>query len=208
MENELRGQIVFDDNGLVPCIVQDWTSGEVLMLAYMNLEAFEKTLETRETYFWSRSRNALWHKGETSGNSQRLKELRYDCDIDTLLALVEPRGPACHTGERTCFYRTEGREGKATYEALPALAETLAARRREMPEGSYTTELLQQGPERIGKKVQEEAEEVARAATDESDQRGVEEAADVLYHLGVLLEARGLSFANALDELIARMNGK
>ena len=208
MENELRGQIVFDDNGLVPCIVQDWTSGEVLMLAYMNLEAFEKTLETRETYFWSRSRNALWHKGETSGNSQRLKELRYDCDIDTLLALVEPRGPACHTGERTCFYRTEGREGKATYEALPALAETLAARRREMPEGSYTTELLQQGPERIGKKVQEEAEEVARAATDESDQRVVEEAADVLYHLGVLLEARGLSFANALDELIARMNGK
>ncbi len=208
MEEELRGQIVFDDNGLVPCIVQDWTSGEVLMLAYMNLEAFEKTLETRETYFWSRSRNTLWHKGETSGNIQGLKDLRYDCDIDTLLVLVEPRGPACHTGERTCFYRTVGREEKATYEALPALAETLAARRREMPEGSYTTELLQQGSERIGKKVQEEAEEVARAGTDESDQRVVEEAADVLYHLGVLLEARGLSFADALDELIARMNGK
>jgi phosphoribosyl-ATP pyrophosphohydrolase/phosphoribosyl-AMP cyclohydrolase len=203
--SEVIDQVAFDENGLVPCVVQDWTTGEVLTLAYMNREALERTLASGETHFWSRSRKALWHKGETSGNVQTLRSLRYDCDADALLALVDPAGPACHTGERTCFYRTLGEPRVAVHEALPALARTLAERRRDRPEGSYTVELLRAGPGRVGEKVEEEAEEAARAARDESGERLSEEAADVLYHLGVLLETRDLTFADALDELTARM---
>ncbi len=205
MDIDFIDRVDFDEDGLAPCIVQDWTTGEVLMLAYMNGVALEKTLETDEVHFWSRSRNELWRKGATSGNTQKLRELRYDCDIDALLALVEPQGPACHTGERTCFYRSVDDRKTAVHEALPWLANTLASRHREMPEGSYTAELLQAGPERIGEKVREEAGEVADAAVGESDKRVIEEAADVLYHLGVLLEGRGLTYADALDELVARM---
>jgi phosphoribosyl-ATP pyrophosphohydrolase/phosphoribosyl-AMP cyclohydrolase len=199
-------QIEFDGDGLVPCVAQDWATGEVLTLAYMNREALERTLESGEIHFWSRSRGELWHKGETSGNVQRLRSLRYDCDADALLALVDPAGPACHTGERTCFHRTIGTQAIATHEALPALARTLAARHREMPEGSYTAELFRAGPERMGAKVEEEAEEVARAGREEADERVSSEAADLLYHLGVVLEARGLSFSDALAELVARMD--
>ncbi len=199
-------QIEFDGDGLVPCVAQDWATGEVLTLANMNREALERTLESGEIHFWSRSRGELWHKGETSGNVQRLRSLRYDCDADALLALVEPAGPACHTGERTCFHRTIGAQAVATHEALPALARTLAARHREMPEGSYTAELFRAGPERMGAKVEEEAEEVARAGREETDERVSSEAADLLYHLGVVLEARGLSFSDALAELVARMD--
>ncbi len=198
--------IAFDEKGLVPCVVQDWATGEVLTLAYMNREALERTIDSGETHFWSRSRGELWHKGKTSGNVQRVRTLRYDCDADAILALVEPAGPACHTGERTCFYRSLGEPAVAVHEALPALARTLAERKQELPEGSYTAELLRAGPDAIGAKVTEEADEVVRAALDESDQRLGEEAADVLYHLGVLLEARGLAFSDALEELTARMN--
>ena len=198
-------QIAFDANGLVPCVTQDWSTGEVLTLAYMNSEALERTLETGEMHFWSRSRGELWHKGETSGNVQRLRALRYDCDADALLALVEPEGPACHTGERTCFHRALGADSVAVHEALPALARTLAERRRELPEDSYTARLFRAGQARMGAKVEEEAEEVARAAREESDERLRAEAADLLYHLGVVLEARGLSYADALEELTHRM---
>ena len=198
--------ITFDEGGLVPCVVQDWSTGEVLTLAYMNRDALERTLATGETHFWSRSRSQLWHKGETSGNVQRVRSLRYDCDVDALLALVEPSGPACHTGERTCFYRSIGAPQVALHEALPALARTLAERRRDLPQGSYTARLLREGTQAIGAKVTEEAEEAVRAAREESGSRLREEAADVLYHLGVLLEARGLSFADALGELTARMD--
>jgi phosphoribosyl-ATP pyrophosphohydrolase/phosphoribosyl-AMP cyclohydrolase len=201
-----EAEIDFGNDGLVPCVVQDWTTGEVLTLAYMNREALARTLETRETHFWSRSRDELWHKGASSGNVQRLRSLRYDCDSDALLALVEPVGPACHTGERTCFYRAVEDRSVAIHEALPALARTLAERHRDMPAGSYTTELLRSGPEGIGRKVEEEAEEAARAARQEAPDRLREEAADVLYHLGVLLQARGLTFADALGELVARMD--
>jgi phosphoribosyl-AMP cyclohydrolase / phosphoribosyl-ATP pyrophosphohydrolase len=201
-----RAAIAFDESGLVPCVVQDWETGEVLTLAYMNREALERTLESRETHFWSRSRRRLWHKGESSGNVQRLRSLRYDCDSDALLALVEPAGPACHTGERTCFYRTIGKPQVAVHEALPALVRILAQRQREMPTGSYTAELLRAGTGPIGDKVSEEAGEVVQAAIDESDDRLRAEAADVIYHLGVLLQARGLSFASALEELTARMD--
>ena len=199
-------QVAWDGDGLVPCVMQDWATGEVLTLAYMNREALDRTLDSGEIHFWSRSRQELWHKGETSGNTMRLRSLRYDCDADALLALVDPAGPACHTGERTCFHRSIGSEAVAAHEALPALARTLAARHREMPDGSYTVELFRAGPGRMGAKVEEEAEEVARAGREESDTRVREEAADLLYHLGVVLEARGLTFADALDELVARMD--
>jgi phosphoribosyl-ATP pyrophosphohydrolase/phosphoribosyl-AMP cyclohydrolase len=197
--------IAFDEKGLVPCVTQDWSTGEVLTLAYMNREALDRTLESGEVHFWSRSRGELWRKGETSGNVQRLRSLRYDCDADALLALVEPAGPACHTGERTCFYRTLEGEAVAPHEALPALGRTLAERRDDLPEGSYSAELFRAGPERIGAKVEEEAEETARAGREESDQRLREESADLLYHLGALLYARRLTYADALEELTARM---
>jgi phosphoribosyl-ATP pyrophosphohydrolase/phosphoribosyl-AMP cyclohydrolase len=201
-----RAGVAFDEDGLVPCVVQDWRSGEVLTLAYMNREALERTIESRETHFWSRSRQELWHKGGTSGNVQHVRSLRYDCDADSLLALVEPAGPACHTGERSCFHRTLGKPRVAVHEALPTLARTLAQRERERPTGSYTVELLRSGTEAVGNKVREEADEAARAADEESATRLREEAADVLYHLGVLLQSRGVTFADALEELTARMN--
>jgi phosphoribosyl-AMP cyclohydrolase / phosphoribosyl-ATP pyrophosphohydrolase len=194
-------QIQFDEQGLAPCVVQDWRSGEVLTLAYMNDEALRRTRESGEVWFWSRSRRALWHKGETSGNVMRVRELRFDCDLDAVLALVEPAGPACHTGERTCFHN--GELGAAPHEALPALERVIAERKATVPEGSYTAELLADPP-RIGEKVQEEAEEAARAARDEDDGRVAEEAADVLYHLTVLLASRGLTLGDALEELNGR----
>ena len=193
--------IAFDERGLVPCVVQDWRTGEVLTLAYMNEEALERTRATGETWFFSRSRRELWHKGETSGNVQRLRTLRYDCDSDSLLAQVEPAGPACHTGERSCFHR--GELAPAPHEALPALERTIAERRAAVPAGSYTAELLADPP-RIADKVREEAEEVVRAAASESDERVGEEAADVLYHLAVLLASRGLGYSDAFEELNGR----
>jgi phosphoribosyl-ATP pyrophosphohydrolase/phosphoribosyl-AMP cyclohydrolase len=195
-------QVQFDERGLVPCIVQDWRTGEVLTLAYMNREALERTRETGEMHFFSRSRQELWHKGETSGNTQAVKAIRYDCDGDALLALVEPAGPACHTGERTCFHRGE-LQPQAPHEALPTLERTVEDRAAARPEGSYTATLLAD-PEQIGAKVQEEAEEVARAAREESEDRVAEEAADVLYHLAVLLRGRGLSLADAQRVLDGR----
>ena len=195
--------IRFDERGLVPCVVQDWRTGEVLTLAYMNREALERTRASGETWFWSRSRGELWHKGETSGNVQAVRELRYDCDADAVLALVEPAGPACHTGERTCFHNGQ-LEPPAPYEALAALERTIAERaERGDVDGSYTAALLADPP-RIGEKVREEADEVARAAREEPDDRVREEAADVLYHLDVLLKARGLSMADAFEVLNGR----
>ncbi|MGI8594916.1 MAG: bifunctional phosphoribosyl-AMP cyclohydrolase/phosphoribosyl-ATP diphosphatase HisIE [Solirubrobacteraceae bacterium] len=194
-------EIAFDERGLVPCVVQDWRTGEVLTLAYMNAEALARTRETLEVHFWSRSRQELWRKGETSGNVLALRGIRYDCDADALLALVEPAGPACHTGERTCFYR--GDMDAAPHDALPALDRVLASRAAERPEGSYTAQLLAEPP-LIGAKVQEEAEEVARAAREEDDGRVAEEAADVLYHLAVLLRSRGLGLADAEEVLNGR----
>jgi phosphoribosyl-ATP pyrophosphohydrolase/phosphoribosyl-AMP cyclohydrolase len=191
----IDGRISYDTQGLVPCVVQDWSTGEVLTLAYMNEEALRRTRDTGELHLWSRSRGEQWHKGATSGNVQSVRALRMDCDGDTLLALVEPAGPACHTGERTCFHQGELEPG-APYETLPALERTLAERARERPEGSYTVELLDD-PQRIGEKVMEEAEEVVRAAREESQERLDEEAADVLYHLLVLLRSRERSLVDA-----------
>jgi phosphoribosyl-ATP pyrophosphohydrolase/phosphoribosyl-AMP cyclohydrolase len=195
-------EIAFDERGLAPCVIQDWTTGEVLTLAYMNAEALRRTRETGELHLYSRSRQELWHKGATSGNTQAVRALRVDCDADAILALVEPAGPACHTGERTCFHAGE-LEPPAPHEALPGLARTIAARAAERPDGSYTAQLLADLPQ-VGEKVQEEAEEVARAAREEPDERVAEEAADVLYHLAVLLRSRGLTLADAEQVLLDR----
>jgi phosphoribosyl-ATP pyrophosphohydrolase/phosphoribosyl-AMP cyclohydrolase len=194
--------IAYDEQGLVPVVVQDWRTGEVLTLAYANAEAVARTRETGQLHLWSRSRQELWHKGATSGNVQHVKALRLDCDGDALLALVEPAGPACHTGERTCFHNGE-LEPPAPHEALPALERTLADRARTRPAGSYTVELLDDPP-LIGAKVEEEAEEVARAAREETDDRVDEEAADVLYHLTVLLHSRGRALTDAEEVLNGR----
>jgi phosphoribosyl-AMP cyclohydrolase / phosphoribosyl-ATP pyrophosphohydrolase len=188
-------EVVFDERGLVPCVVQDWLTGEVLTLAYMNAESLRLTRATGETHFFSRSRQELWHKGETSGNVQAVKAIRYGCEGNSLLVLVEPSGPACHTGERTCFHRGE-LEPPAPHEVLPALERVIVARASERPEGSYTVKLLADR-DLNGDKVREEADEVARAAAGESDDRLAEEAADVLYHLAVLLHGRELSLADA-----------
>jgi phosphoribosyl-ATP pyrophosphohydrolase/phosphoribosyl-AMP cyclohydrolase len=195
-------EISYDADGLVPVVIQDWGSGEVLTLAYANAEAVARTRETGELHLWSRSRGELWRKGATSGNTQAVKALRVDCDGDALLALVEPAGPACHTGERTCFF-TGDLEPPAPHEVLPALERTLRARQSERPEGSYTVALLDD-PGHIGEKVQEEAEEVARAAREETDERVDSEAADVLYHLLVLLRSRDRSLADAAEVLRER----
>jgi phosphoribosyl-ATP pyrophosphohydrolase/phosphoribosyl-AMP cyclohydrolase len=200
-DQPVEALLTYDERGLVPCVVQDWTTGEVLMLAYMNELSLERTRATGELHLHSRSRDELWHKGATSGNIQTVRALRVDCDGDTLLALVEPAGPACHTGERSCFHRGE-RSAAAPCEVLPSLARTISERARTQPEGSYTVELLAD-PQRIGAKLMEEAEEVARAAREEPDVRVDEEAADVLYHLLVLLRSRGRTLADAervLDE--------
>ena len=211
------GAVRFDEHGLVPCVMQDWRTGEVLTLAYMNSEALQRTRATGEVHFYSRSRDEIWHKGQTSGNVQRVRQIRYDCDADALVALVEPGGAACHTGERSCFYRdldgsadptpdappADGEPAPAVYEALPTLERTLLDRRQRRPGGSYTVELLDDPP-RIADKLREEADEVSRAAGSESDDRVAEEAADVLYHLHVLLVSRGISMAAALETLNGR----
>jgi phosphoribosyl-ATP pyrophosphohydrolase/phosphoribosyl-AMP cyclohydrolase len=194
-------EIRFDNQGLVPCVMQDAGTGEVLTLAYMNEEALARTRETGEVHFWSRSRGELWRKGQTSGNTMRLRALRYDCDEDALVALVDPAGPACHTGERTCFYRGEMEIQPG--EALAALERTIESRRGADPLTSYTAELLAD-PKGIQEKVKEEAEEVARAAAGESDARVAEEAADVLYHLSVLMASRDMSLRDAFEELNRR----
>jgi len=197
-------EIAFDERGLAPCVIQDAGTGEVLTLAWVNAEALERTIATGEMHLWSRSRDELWHKGATSGNVQRVRELRYDCDADAVLALVEPAGPACHTGERTCFFRAaDGAPQPVAHEALPALERTIDARRAERPDGSYTARLLDD-PALVGAKVREEADEVARAVAGESDERVAEEAADLLYHLEVALASRGLGIEAPATVLNAR----
>jgi phosphoribosyl-AMP cyclohydrolase / phosphoribosyl-ATP pyrophosphohydrolase len=210
-------KVHFDERGLVPCVMQDARSGEVLTLAYMNEESLLLTLESREIHLYSRSRREIWRKGGTSGNIQRVRQIRYDCDGDALVALVEPAGPACHTGERSCFYRdlegtaspevdaapVPGEPAPLPYEALPALERTLVARQRERPAGSYTAELLDD-PKLASDKVREEAAEVVKAVNSESEERVAEEGADVVYHLAVLLLSRSVSMAEVLQILNGR----
>jgi phosphoribosyl-AMP cyclohydrolase / phosphoribosyl-ATP pyrophosphohydrolase len=203
MALSVPGGLVFDTNGLLPVVVQDRASGDVLMVAWANGEALAKTAETGLAHFWSRSRRAPWRKGETSGNELRVVEARTDCDGDTLLLVVEPAGPACHTGARTCF----GDTSPTAAGMLEELARVVAERAKAPVEESYTARLLAKGPDQVLKKIGEEATEVVLAARVQSDERLAEESADLLYHLLVALHQRGLPLARVMDELRKRRSG-
>lgn len=197
--------IRFDDNGLVPAIVQDARTKEVLTLAYMNEESLEKTKQTGETWFYSRSRQELWHKGATSGNTQRVVSITADCDQDALVVSVIPNGPACHTGARSCFNETVVENEKvASVEAITRLEQVIKTRFVEKPEGAYTTYLFEKGVDKIGKKIGEEATEVVIAAKNNDAEELSMEAADLIYHLMVLLENQKVPFANVLEILEQR----
>lgn len=218
-ENSKFAALKFNEQGLIPAIVQDARTREVLTLAYMNEESLRRTLQTGETWFWSRSRAELWHKGETSGHTQRVRRVVADCDQDALTVLVEPLGPACHTGARSCFHteikseesdevdevageRVEESDGLgARLEKLYALIES---RRREMPAGSYTTYLFDKGLDKILKKVGEESAETIIAAKNEESEPLVAEVSDLIYHLLVLLVERGVTLNDIAAELSQR----
>jgi phosphoribosyl-ATP pyrophosphohydrolase/phosphoribosyl-AMP cyclohydrolase len=184
--------------------VQDRASGDVLMVAWANSEALVRTAETGLAHFWSRSRQALWRKGESSGNGLRVVEARADCDRDTLLLVVEPEGPACHTGARSCF----GEPSPTAAGMLEELARVVAERAQAAPEASYTARLLAKGPDQVLKKIGEEATEVVLAARVQSDERLAEETADLFYHLLVALHQRGLPLARVMDVLRKRRSGQ
>jgi phosphoribosyl-ATP pyrophosphohydrolase/phosphoribosyl-AMP cyclohydrolase len=200
----------FDERGLIPAIAQDHLSGQVRMMAYMNQEALERTLSSGKATFFSRSRNALWTKGETSGHVLQVVEVVADCDADTLLLSVLPIGPSCHTGRPACFFRRVGTGGELTdqpSEAAPflmQLGELLEARKASTAEKSYTKSLLSAGPDKIGAKIREEAGELADAIKNESDERVLSEAGDLLYHAMVGLTQRGLTLRQVIEVLAER----
>lgn len=198
-------QVRFDAQGLVPAVVQDAHSGRVLTVAYMNRDALERTLAEGQTWFWSRSRGELWHKGATSGNIQHVQGILADCDADALLVLVEPEGPACHTGARSCFFTQLSGGDPAPFAALADLADTVAARAAEAdPASSYTASLLARGIDTVCKKVGEEATEVVLAAKGVERDQVVYESADLLYHLTVLWQAAGVRPEEVAAELARR----
>ncbi|MFC5401222.1 bifunctional phosphoribosyl-AMP cyclohydrolase/phosphoribosyl-ATP diphosphatase HisIE [Cohnella soli] len=212
----LAGQIAWNADGLVPAVVQDAVSKEVLMLAYMNEESLRLSLESGQTWFWSRSRNELWNKGATSGHTQQIVSLHYDCDGDTLLVKVRQNGPACHTGAYSCFYREGSVSGDALssqvgdpqqaqpedrFSPLSRLEATIAQRDAERPEGAYTTYLFEKGVEKIVKKIGEESAEVIIAAMKRDTVELRCESADLIFHLMVLLREQGIPFDDVLQEL-------
>ncbi len=204
----------FDGAGLVPVVVQDARTRRVLTLAYMNAESLAKTLETNETWLWSRSRSRLWHKGETSGNTQRVVDVLVDCDRDALTVLVVPSGPACHTGAESCFHNEIQEAGPFESvasagstnlaEVLDSLYALVESRKHERPEGSYTSYLFEQGLDKILKKVGEESAETIIAAKNDDRDALVKESSDLLYHLVVLLVERGVSLGEVGEELLSR----
>ena len=195
----------FDRDGLIPAIVQHARTGEVLMLGFMNREMLARTLETGDAWFWSRSRGRPWHKGETSGNYIRVREVRRNCEDNSLLVLAEPVGPVCHTGAPNCYYRRlDGEPVPAAEGGLDWLFDVVRRRQREMPEGSYTAQLLARGVDRIAKKVGEEAAEVIIAAKNRSRDELAHEMADLWFHALVLLADAGLAPADVYRVLAAR----
>jgi phosphoribosyl-ATP pyrophosphohydrolase/phosphoribosyl-AMP cyclohydrolase len=197
-------ELSFDKNGLIPAIIQDVQTKKVLTLAYMNEASFKKTMETKETWFFSRSRQEIWHKGETSGNKQIVKHISLDCDQDALLVQVEPLGPACHTGEGSCFYQSVMNEGNAAEEVIPLLTDKIKERRDNPKEGSYTTYLFNEGIDKILKKVGEETSEVIIGAKNNDKQELTWEIADLIYHTLVLMELLDVSVSDIKDELQKR----
>ena len=201
--------VKFDERGLVPVVVQDAQTRAVLMLAYMNTESLKRTLETGETWFWSRSRAELWHKGETSGNTQRVVDVILDCDDDAIVVRVEPAGPACHTGQTSCFHNvisavSESHQNADLGEVLSALYALMETRKIERPQGSYTAYLFDQGLDKILKKLGEESSETIIAAKNEDRDALTKESCDLVYHLLVLLVERGVPLVDLRDELIRR----
>lgn len=193
--------IKFNDDGLVPAIIQDASTKDVLMLAYMNKESLEITLNTQEVTFYSRSRKALWKKGETSGHTQTLKSLRYDCDEDTLLLLVEQKGVACHTLQKSCFHRTFGEDIHASASVLDEIYATVKDRAEHPMEGSYTQYLLTEGLNKTLKKVGEESAEVIIAAKEENEENLINEVSDLLYHMTVMLYQKEIALESVYNQL-------
>ncbi|MGO4369390.1 bifunctional phosphoribosyl-AMP cyclohydrolase/phosphoribosyl-ATP diphosphatase HisIE [Paenibacillus sp. 2TAB19] len=215
--NELLTQIKWDAAGLIPAVVQDAQSKEVLMLAYMNEESLKLSIESGVTWYWSRSRSELWNKGATSGHTQRIVSMSYDCDGDTLLLRVEQQGPACHTGRYSCFYNAIEVQGASTPAAEPTeqaverfamlghLESVIAQRDAERPDGAYTTYLFEKGVDKILKKIGEEASEVIIAAKNEDNDELRSEASDLIFHLMVLLRERKLPLDDVMRELSGRV---
>jgi phosphoribosyl-ATP pyrophosphohydrolase/phosphoribosyl-AMP cyclohydrolase len=203
-------KVRFDEKGLVPAIVQDVVSKEVLTLAYMNKESLEKSVQSGETWFYSRSREELWHKGATSGNTQKIVSMKYDCDQDAVLVQVIPAGPACHTGAYSCFNEVlMGEETKVSgnrFDILNELERVIATREKERPEGAYTTYLFEKGVDKILKKIGEEAGEVIIAAKNRDHEELTWEVSDLLYHLLVLLQEQKLPLDRVLQALTERHN--
>ena len=200
-------ELAFDERGLLPAVVQDADSGTLLMVAYVNRESLEKTIETGEVHFWSRSRGRLWKKGESSGNVLRVRGLTVDCDRDCLLVRAEPAGPACHTGERSCFFTPleDHESGEPHFgDVLGRLSRTIRERDEHRPEGSYTTSLFDEGVERVAQKVGEEAVEAVIAGATHQREGLIEESADLLYHLLVLWRASGVDPKDVARALEAR----
>ena len=202
--------LTFDANGLIPAIVQDTITGRVLMLGWMNEEALRRTRESGEAWFWSRSRNELWHKGATSGNVLRVRELRIDCDADAILVRAEPAGPTCHTGRESCFYRVLDERSERLVDDPPRssfldqLEGIVQSRRTSTPDESYTAQLFAKGRFKIAQKVGEEGLEAAMAGVAQDDDHLIDESADLLFHLLVLLNERGLALRDVLTQLDAR----
>jgi phosphoribosyl-ATP pyrophosphohydrolase/phosphoribosyl-AMP cyclohydrolase len=198
-------EIRYDDRGLVPAIVQDYLDGTVLMMAWMNQESLQKTLDTGETWFWSRSRTQLWHKGETSGHLQKVRSLRYDCDSDALLIGVEQIGDiACHTGERSCFHQVEGEKAPPPADTLSQVFEVIRDRRDNPTQESYTCKLLAEGDNKILKKIGEEAVEVVMACKDDDKDAIAGEVADLFYHTLVALAHHGVDLKAVYRKLQQR----
>lgn len=214
----ILSQLKFDDQGLIPAIVQDAVTGRVLTLAYMNREAVQRSLRERQSWFWSRSRQQMWHKGETSGNTQQILRAESDCDGDALLVYVQKQGPACHTGKDSCFFNSLlGAEsqpdfgspgGQRFLTTVERLVEVIKTRKVEMPEGSYTTYLFSKGLDKILKKIGEESAETIIAAKNQSKSELTLESADLLYHLLVLFVNQGLDVETVLAELEKRAQKK
>ncbi|MBC7332429.1 MAG: bifunctional phosphoribosyl-AMP cyclohydrolase/phosphoribosyl-ATP diphosphatase HisIE [Synergistetes bacterium] len=198
----------FDEKGLIPVITQDYKTKKVLMLAYMNREALEKTLETGYVHYWSRSRKKIWKKGETSGNTQKVISIKYDCDEDTLLIEVEQKGVACHTGNYTCFYRSIYQSEEETHtissEILEELFSTIEERIRNLPEDSYTASLVKKGEDAVIRKVGEESVEVILAFKNKNKIELIAESADLLYHLLVVLAFKEVKLDEVWKELAKR----
>lgn len=203
MDN-LDEQKLFSNSRLIPAIIQDQSTGEVLMLAYMNQQSLRRTIETKETWFYSRSRKELWNKGATSGNKQIVQQIQYDCDADSLLIKVEPLGPACHTGEQTCFHNTLYQEKESSYSIIHDITAIIKNRKMESSDDSYTSYLFREGMDKILKKVGEETSEVIIGAKNLDNKETIWEISDLTYHVLVLMELMGITVSDIKEELTRR----